>query len=48
VDTRDPAVTTCRDGAGNVSLPPAVCVAEAPNAPTANDQNLYTQALPVP
>lgn len=48
VDSRDPGLTTCRDGAGNVTLPPAVCVAEAPNAPTANDQNLYTQGLPVP
>jgi hypothetical protein len=48
MDTRDPNLFVCRDSAGNVTLPPSVCTASAPQAKVANDQNIYTQALSVP
>jgi hypothetical protein len=48
MDTRDPDLFVCRDSAGNVVQPPGVCTAGAPNAPFANDQNIYTEALDVP
>src|SRR3712207_7049876 len=44
----DVGLTTCRDAAGAVTLPPAVCAAAATNAPVANDQNIYTRSLPIP
>ena len=48
MDTRDPNLFVCRDSAGNVTLPPSVCTASAPQAKVANDQNVYTQRLSVP
>ena len=48
MDTRDPDLFVCRDSAGNVSQPPGVCTASAPNAAQANDQNVYTDALNIP
>jgi hypothetical protein len=48
MDTRDPDLFVCRDSAGNVTLPPSVCTASAPNAAVANDENVYTEALPIP
>ena len=48
MDTRDPDLFVCRDSAGNVTQPPGVCTASAPNAPLANDQNVYTDALSIP
>jgi hypothetical protein len=48
MDTRDPDLFVCRDSAGNVTQPPSVCTAAAPNAALANDENLYTQALAIP
>jgi hypothetical protein len=48
MDTRDPELFVCRDSAGNVTQPPSVCTAGAPNAAVANDQNLYTRALAIP
>jgi hypothetical protein len=48
MDTRDPNLLACRDSAGNVTQPPSVCTAAAPNAAQANDQNLYTQSLSIP
>jgi hypothetical protein len=38
----------CRDSAGNVTQPPSVCTAGATNAPLANDENVYTEAVPIP
>jgi hypothetical protein len=48
MDTRDPNLLVCRDSAGNVTQPPSVCTAAAPNAALANDQNVYTEALTIP
>ena len=48
MDTRDLELFACRDSAGNVTLPPAVCTAAATNAAVANDQNVYTRSLAVP
>jgi hypothetical protein len=48
MDTRDVELFACRDAAGNVTLPPAVCTAGATNATVANDQNVYTRSLGVP
>ncbi len=48
LDTRDVELFACRDAAGNVTLPPAVCTAGATNATVANDQNVYTRSLGVP
>ncbi len=48
MDTRDPDLFACRDSAGNVTLPPGVCTASAPNAALANDENIYTEALAIP
>jgi hypothetical protein len=48
MDTRDPELFGCRDSAGNITQPPAMCTAAAPNAAVANDQNIYTRSLPVP
>src|SRR3954449_6956029 len=48
MDTRDPDLFVCRDSAGNVTQPPGVCTAAAPNAALANDQNVYTEALSIP
>jgi hypothetical protein len=47
-DTRDPNLLVCRDSAGEVTLPPSLCTASAPNADVANDQNSYTRSLPIP
>ena len=47
-DTRDPNLFVCRDSAGQVTLPPALCTASAPNAAVANDQNAYTRSLAIP
>jgi hypothetical protein len=48
MDTRDPELFTCRDSAGQVIAPPRRCTAAAPNAPVANDQNIYTASVPIP
>jgi hypothetical protein len=48
MDTRDPNLFVCRDSAGQVTQPPSVCTAGAPNAAVANDQNAYTRSLSVP
>jgi hypothetical protein len=48
MDTRDPNLFVCRDSAGEVTLPPDLCTASAPNADVANDQNAYTRSLPIP
>jgi hypothetical protein len=48
MDTRDPNLLVCRDSAGEVTLPPDLCTASAPNADVANDQNAYTRELAVP
>jgi hypothetical protein len=48
MDTRDAALFVCRDGDGNVSLPPAVCTQGAANADVANEQNIYTRSLAIP
>jgi hypothetical protein len=48
MDTRDPNLLVCRDSAGNVTQPPSVCTAAAPNAAQANDQNVYTESLDIP
>ena len=48
MDTRDPDLFVCRDSAGNVTQPPSVCTASAPNAAQANDQNVYTDSLNIP
>ena len=47
-DTRDPNLLVCRDSAGEVTLPPSLCTASAPNADVANDQNSYTRSLAIP
>jgi hypothetical protein len=48
MDTRDPDLFVCRDSAGNVTQPPSVCTASAPNAALANDQNVYTDTVNIP
>ena len=48
MDTRDPELFVCRDSAGNITLPPDVCTAGAPNAAVANDQNVYTDSVSIP
>jgi hypothetical protein len=48
MDTRDPNLFVCRDSAGQVTTPPDLCTASAPNAAEANDQNAYTRSLPIP
>jgi hypothetical protein len=48
MDTRDPELFTCRDSAGQVTLPPRRCTAAADNAAVANDQNIYTASVPIP
>jgi hypothetical protein len=48
MDTRDPNLFVCRDSAGEVTLPPSLCTAPAPNADVANDQNVYTRSLATP
>ena len=48
MDTRDPDLFVCRDSAGNVTQPPGVCTAGAPNAAQANDENVYTETLAIP
>jgi hypothetical protein len=48
MDTRDPELFVCRDSAGTITQPPALCTAAAPNAAVANDQNINTRSLPVP
>lgn len=47
-DTRDLDVFMCQDASGKVSLPPSLCLASAPNAKLANDQDVYTMGLGVP
>ena len=47
MDTRDPELFLC-PGTGTTTSPPAVCTAAAPNASVANDQDIFTAALPVP
>jgi hypothetical protein len=48
MDTRDVELFACRDAAGSVTLPPAVCTMSATNAAVANDQNIYTRSMAVP
>ena len=48
MDTRDPNLLVCRDSAGQVTRPPSLCTASAPNAAVANDENLYTQEMSIP
>jgi hypothetical protein len=43
MDTRDPELFVCPN-----TSPPALCTASAPNASVANDQDIFTAALPVP
>jgi hypothetical protein len=45
-DTRSPELFLC-PGTGTASTPPAVCKAGAANASVANDQDIYTTALPI-
>lgn len=47
-DTRNLDVFICRDASGKVILPPSLCLASAPNAHLANDQDIYTAGLGVP
>lgn len=46
-DTRNPLLALC-PGSGVPGVPPAVCLAAADNAPVANDQDVYTDGVPVP
>ena len=46
-DTRNPLLVLC-PGSGAPGVPPAVCLAAADNAPVANDQDVYTDGVPVP
>jgi len=46
-DTRTPDGFLC-PGTGTPTQAPAVCVAPAPNAPLANDQDIYTRAVTIP
>ena len=48
MDTRDAALFVCRDGSGNVTMPPSICTQDAANADVANEQNIYTRSLAVP
>jgi hypothetical protein len=48
MDTRDPNLLVCRDSAGQVTRPPSLCTASAPNAAVANDENIYTQGVSIP
>ena len=48
MDTRDPNLEACRDSAGNVTRRRRRVHSDAENAPFANDENLYTQALSIP
>jgi hypothetical protein len=45
-DTRPVGLFLC-PGTGTPTTPPAVCQADAPNAPVANDQDIYTAAVPI-
>jgi hypothetical protein len=47
MDTRNPELFLC-PGTGAVGSPPAVCTASVDNASLANDQDIYTAALPIP
>jgi hypothetical protein len=47
-DSRDPDLFVCRDSAGHVTQPPSVCTAGADNAPYANDENVFTDAVAIP
>ena len=47
MDTRNPDLFLC-PGTGTATTPPATCTGSASNAPIANDQDIYTAALPVP
>jgi hypothetical protein len=46
-DTRNPALVLC-PGTGAPGVPPSVCLASASNATVANDQDIYTDGVPVP
>jgi hypothetical protein len=46
-DTRTVDEFLC-PGTGTVGSPPTVCAGSAPNAPFANDQDIYTTALAIP
>jgi hypothetical protein len=46
-DTRTPELFTC-PGSATPGNPPRLCVMPAPNAPYANDQEAFTDNLPVP
>lgn len=45
-DTRDPALFPC-PGTGTAGHPPALCHASAGNASIANDEEIYTAAVPI-
>jgi len=44
MDTRDNSLFLC-PGTGAPGVPPALCTATAPNAPLANDQEIFTSAI---
>lgn len=46
-DTRNPELFLC-PGTGVPGSPPAVCNSSAANAPRANDQDVFTQGVPIP
>ena len=46
-DTRTVDEFLC-PGTGTPGVPPAVCAGSAPNAPVANDQDIYTAGVPIP
>ena len=46
-DTRTVDEFLC-PGSGTTSTPPSVCTGSAPNAPFANDQDIYTVGVPIP
>lgn len=47
MDTRDPDLFLC-PGTAIANVPPALCTGSASNAAVANDQDIFTAALPVP
>ena len=46
-DTRTPDEFLC-PGTATPGNPPTICTGSAPNAPFANDQDIYLTGLPIP
>jgi hypothetical protein len=46
-DTRTVDEFLC-PGTGTPGVPPQVCTASAPNAPIANDQDIFAAGVPIP